>query len=143
MKKIIIAFCCCLIASLIPMSVGEITLNILYGVLGVIFSVGMSLIISFNGSNIKNQQLKKEIRDSLHNVRNNFLCLFCSGSLIFVIYSLFCENIKQISWCDKLTSTWSVSALVFLCYVIIASISNYVDLQKLFEDIEDKIENES
>lgn len=59
MKRIIIAALVCVVLSLIPLQPTEITLNILYGLIGVLFSVAMSLIIAFDGSKIKNSELKK------------------------------------------------------------------------------------
>lgn len=141
MKRIIIAALVCVVLSLIPLQPTEITLNILYGLIGVLFSVAMSLIIAFDGSKIKNSELKKGIRDSIHDTRNNFLIIFAACSIFFVVYSLLPDSIQQVTWMEKdsfkLYSTWSVSVLCFLLYTIIVLIYNYIDLQQLYEDIED------
>ncbi len=141
MKRIIIAALVCVVLSLIPLQPTEITLNILYGLIGVLFSVAMSLIIAFDGSKIKNSELKKGIRDSIHDTRNNFLIIFAACSIFFVVYSLLPDSMQQVTWMEKdsfkLYSTWSVSVLCFLLYTIIVLIYNYIDLQQLYEDIED------
>lgn len=143
MKRIIIAALVCVVLSLIPLQPTEITLNILYGLIGVLFSVAMSLIIAFDGSKIKNSELKKSIRDSIHDTRNNFLIIFAACSIFFVVYSLLPDSMQQITWMEKdsfkLYSTWSVSVLCFLLYTIIVLIYNYIDLQQLYEDIEDEL----
>ncbi len=143
MKRIIIAALVCVVLSLIPLQPTEITLNILYGLIGVLFSVAMSLIIAFDGSKIKNSELKKGIRDSIHDTRNNFLIIFAACSIFFVVYSLLPDSMQQVTWMEKdsfkLYSTWSVSVLCFLLYTIIVLIYNYIDLQQLYEDIEDEL----
>ena len=146
MKRIIIAALVCIALSLIPLKPIEITLNILYGLIGVLFSVAMSLIIAFDGSKINNLELKKGIRDSIHETRNNFLIIFTACSIFFVVYSLLPNSLQQVTWLEKdsfkLYSTWSVSVLCFLLYTIIVLIYNYIDLQQLYEDIEDKLTDE-
>lgn len=143
MKRIIIAALVCVVLSLIPLQPTEITLNILYGLIGVLFSVAMSLIIAFDGSKIKNSELKKGIRDSIHDTRNNFLIIFAACSIFFVVYSLLPDSMQQVTWMEKdsfkLYSTWSVSVLCFLLYTIIVLIYSYIDLQQLYEDIEDEL----
>ncbi len=143
MKRIIIAALVCIALSLIPLKPIEITLNILYGLIGVLFSVAMSLIIAFDGSKINNLELKKGIRDSIHETRNNFLIIFTACSIFFVVYSLLPNSLQQVTWLEKdsfkLYSTWSVSVLCFLLYTIIVLIYNYIDLQQLYEDIEDEL----
>ena len=143
MKRIIIAALVCVVLSLIPLQPTEITLNILYGLIGVLFSVAMSLIIAFDGSKIKNSELKKGIRNSIHDTRNNFLIIFAACSIFFVVYSLLPDSMQQVTWMEKdsfkLYSTWSVSVLCFLLYTIIVLIYNYIDLQQLYEDIEDEL----
>lgn len=101
MKRIIIAALVCVVLSLIPLQPTEITLNILYGLIGVLFSVAMSLIIAFDGSKIKNSELKKGIRDSIHDTRNNFLIIFAACSIFFVVYSLLPDSMQQVTWMEK------------------------------------------
>lgn len=143
MKRTIIAAIACMVLSLIPLQPTEITLNILYGLIGVLFSVAMSLIIAFDGSKIRNSNLKKSIRDSIHDTRNNFLVIFAASSIFFVVYSLLPNSLQHVIWLKigafELSSTWSVSILFFLLYTIIVLIYNYIDLQQLYEDIEDKL----
>lgn len=150
MLRIFIAAIICLLLSLIPCSginITDITLNILYGVIGVLFSVGMSLVISFNSSDLKNPVLKKSILESMHGVRNNFLCVFSVCTFFFVLYSLMDEKSQKYVWIKNesvtLISTWALSVFIFLVFSIIALIYNYVELQKLYENIEDMVQQEN
>ena len=146
MKKTIIAAIICMLFALVPMQPTEMTLNILYGVIGVLFSVGMSLIIAFNSSNIVNPDLKVQLRGNMHKVRNNFLFIFFFCSLYYIGFSLLKDEWKQIDIVKNenmhFYCTWAMSVLSFLVYSVIALISNYIQIQQLYEDIEDKIHQE-
>lgn len=146
MKRIFIAAIISVLLSLFPLSVPESTLTIIYGIIGVLFSVGMSLIISFNGSNIGNLGLKKDIRNDMHIVRKNFLTVFLFSSIFFVVFSIIPDKIKQVEWYTNdsiyLKSNWSFSVISYQLYSIVALISNYLEIQKLYEDIEDEIDKE-
>ena len=146
MKKLFFAGIVSLFLSLLPLSVPENTLTIIYGIIGVLFSVGMSLVISFNGSNIGNAELKKDIREEMHSIRSNFLFVFVLSSLVYVSYTLMPQSIQQIEWYRfeniVIKSNWSISVIFYHLYSIVAIISNYLDIQRLYEDIEDKMESE-
>lgn len=147
MKRIIIAVFVCLLLSVIPLQVKDTTLTIFYGLIGVIFSVGMSLIISFNGSAILNKEFKEEIRGNVHEIRNNFLFIFLLCSALYVVYSVLPDSRHLLKWKPteniSVHFTWSLSVLLYHIYSMIALISNYIEIQKLYEDIEDRIAKES
>lgn len=130
MKKALIASLVCLLLSIIPLVVKGETLTIFYALVGVIFSVGMSLIISFNGSTIENSDLRSEIRSNVHDIRNNFLIVFLISSALYCLFSLLPTELQVIK--IKLTEgisihfTWSLSVLLFHIYSMVALISNYI-----------------
>lgn len=146
MKRAIAAAVLCVLLSLIPIQPSDTTLNILYGIIGVLFSVGMSLIIAFNGSNIVNPELKAQLRDNMHMVRNNFLFVFFICSLFYIGFSLLKPEWQKADILKNedihIHCTWAMSVLSMLIYSIIALISNYVQIQQFYEDIEDKIHEE-
>lgn len=143
MKQALIAVVVCVILSIVPIEVKDGTLNIFYALVGVIFSVGMSLIISFNGSAIENAELRAEIRTNVHDIRNNFLAIFLISSALYCAYSLLSDNLHVIKTkpCEGISIhfTWSLSVLMFHIYSMVALISNYIDIQRLYENIEDRI----
>lgn len=150
MKPTIIAAFLCVFLSCVPIKIPKDALNVLYGIVGVLFSVGMSLIIAFTAKDIVNSELKKILRKSMHQVRNNFLWIFFISTLFYVVFSIVGEN-SQISIhffkteSYELTVTFSVSVAVLgiLIYSTIALVSNYMDIQGFYEDIEDRIQNET
>lgn len=150
MKPTIIAAFLCVFLSCVPIKIPKDALNVLYGIVGVLFSVGMSLIIAFTAKDIVNSELKKILRKSMHQVRNNFLWIFFISTLFYVVFSIVGENsqfsihfFKIESY--ELTVTFSVSVAVLgiLIYSTIALVSNYMDIQGFYEDIEDRIQNET
>ena len=88
MKTSIIAALLCVILSCIPITIPKDALNVLYGIVGVLFSVGMSLIIAFTAKDIVNNELKRLLRKSMHQVRNNFLWIFFISTFFYVSFSI-------------------------------------------------------
>ena len=93
MKPTIIAAFLCVFLSCVPIKIPKDALNVLYGIVGVLFSVGMSLIIAFTAKDIVNSELKKILRKSMHQVRNNFLWIFFISTLFYVVFSIIGENV--------------------------------------------------
>lgn len=150
MKTSIIAALLCVILSCIPITIPKDALNVLYGIVGVLFSVGMSLIIAFTAKDIINNELKRLLRKSMHQVRNNFLWIFFISTFFYVSFSIIgtksCFSIHLFETESyELTLTFSVSASVLgiLLYSTIALVSNYMDIQRFYEDIEDQIQRET
>lgn len=110
----------------------------------------MSLIIAFTAKDIVNNELKRLLRKSMHQVRNNFLWIFFISTFFYVTFSIIgTKNCFSIHLFEtepyELTLTFSVSASVLgiLLYSTIALVSNYMDIQNFYEDIEDQIQRET
>lgn len=147
MKTSIIAALLCVFLTCIPITIPK---DVLYGIVGVLFSVGMSLIIAFTAKDIVNNELKRLLRKSMHQVRNNFLWIFFISTFFYVTFSIIgTKNCFSIHLFEtepyELTLTFSVSASVLgiLLYSTIALVSNYMDIQNFYEDIEDQIQRET
>lgn len=150
MKTSIIAALLCVFLTCIPITIPKDVLNVLYGIVGVLFSVGMSLIIAFTAKDIVNNELKRLLRKSMHQVRNNFLWIFFISTFFYVTFSIIgTKNCFSIHLFEtepyELTLTFSVSVSVLgiLLYSTIALVSNYMDIQNFYEDIEDQIQRET
>ncbi len=61
------------------------TLNVLYTVAGILFSVGLGLIITIVPSGVKNPSYIAEIRRAINKVRNRFFIEFFLG-LLWLIF---------------------------------------------------------
>ena len=146
MKRIIIAALVCLFLSIIPLQVKDGTLTIFYGLIVFFFFVGISLVLSFKGRAILNKDYKVEIRCKVHDARNNYLLIFLLCSAMYVVYLLLPDSWQLLNWKPvenvSIHFTWSLSVLFFHIYSMIALVSNYIEIQRLYEDIVDRIVNE-
>lgn len=59
-------------------TVSNTTLNTLFTVAGIMFSIGMSLSVTSNTSGIKNRTIRNRIRRNMKKVRNYFIYQFYS-----------------------------------------------------------------
>lgn len=59
-------------------------ISTLYNVSGIMFSIGLGLIVSFNLSGIRNREYIKEIRKNIANIRDIFISYFIISTLIYI-----------------------------------------------------------
>ena len=83
----------------------------------------------------------------MHGIRNNLIFVILLATAVYVVYSLFDDKSSlSVLWYDsdsfKLESNWSFPLLMFLIYCSVVFISNFLDIQDLYEDIDDKIQRE-
>ena len=147
MIKVLIALLTCAVLSLTPVEINDGTLAVFYSLAGVLFSVGMSLVISFNSSRIMSEVKRNSIRGRMHEIRNNLIFVVLLATAVYVLYSLFDDkDILSVVWFNSeyltLESNWSFPVLLFLIYCCVVFVSNFLDIQELYEDIDDKIQRE-
>ena len=146
MKKALFAAFVCLLLSVIPLQVKDGTLNVFYGLIVLIFIVGITLIASFKGRVILNKEFKEELRCKVHDARNKYLLIFLLCSAMYVVYLLLPNSWQLLKWEPienvSIHFTWSLSVLLYHIYSMIALVSNYLEIQRLYEDIVDRIANE-
>lgn len=147
MIKVLIALLTCAVLSLTPVEINDGTLAVFYSLAGVLFSVGMSLVISFNSSRITSEVKRNSIRVRMHEIRNNLIFVVLLATAVYVLYSLFDDkDILSVVWFNSeyltLESNWSFPVLLFLIYCCVVFVSNFLDIQELYEDIDDKIQRE-
>ncbi len=94
--RILIAGIVALIFSSIGVEGSGNVLQPLYTVLGILYSIAMSLIVSFNLSQVRNTDYRKSIRVSLKHIRNTLTLDFAISSIALIL-SLCVEKNKIIS----------------------------------------------
>ena len=115
-------------------TVNNTTLNTLYTVAGIMFSIGMSLSVTSNTSGVRNKTIRNRIRKNMKQVRNFFIYHFLLTSLFYIIY-LYKETINI----KAFTYIIDVLALVLIIMSIIYYIVNFIAIQRLNEQIEEAI----
>lgn len=143
MRQISIILIVSSLFSLIPLPVSIETLNILYGLLGVLFSVGMSLIIVFNLKQVLNQNIRRRLRAEIHRVRGVYFRSFFFATTVYIFHTLLKDNIYTIKLCDITLNIYiQFSVLIFFLYCIYTLSSNFIAIHNLYEELEDYIGDE-
>lgn len=106
----------------------------LYTVSGIMFSIGLGLIVSFNLSEVKNSTYLKEIRENIKKVRNSFIFSFICLTVFFVIIQ--CLDEFDLSF---LFFNSKIFVALTLLHSIFYYIYNFLLIQELNDDILDKI----
>ena len=112
-------------------AIPEALANTLFTIAGIMFSIGLSLTIVSSTSGVKNQKYKKIIRKEIAGVRNKFIWIFIFDSLTYIAFTLAssmnCTSIRL-----------SFAVLLVQMISIIYFIVNFMAIEKLNQDIEDK-----
>ena len=125
-------------------NVDKEVIGTLFTVVGVIFSVGMSLIISVSSTGVKNKDARVIFRSQLSQIRTRFIIVFVLLSLFFILLP---KDGKT-----ELIDLWKIKDVVFrlsfnifqvcsLLLSILYYIVNFYSIQSSLYDLQDRIEN--
>lgn len=120
----------------------SVVISTLFTVIGVIFSVGMSLIISVSTSGVKNREARDVFRFQLTRIRNRFITVFVIISFLYVFLPAEGENVEWnvLKLNDVVVkinfNTFLVSTLLL---GIIYYIVNFYSIQTSVYALEDRI----
>lgn len=116
-----------------------------FTVAGIMFSIGLGLIVTFNPSGVKNTNYLRAIRRNVAKVRNSFLLHFGSTTFFYIINQYVANYEISFLLFHKVTILFSAS--IFLCLMMIFSsiyfIINFIELQRLNNDIFDVVNKET
>ncbi|HHE3628647.1 TPA: hypothetical protein ACPD3B_002191 [Pasteurella multocida] len=122
------------------------TLNVLYTVAGILFSVGLGLIITIVPSGVKNPSYIAEIRRAINKVRNRFFIEFFLITLAYISFSepQNWEVIKIVLYEEiALKIDPVLYTEIFLILSLPYFMYNFLSIQKLNNDIFDKVNQEN
>jgi hypothetical protein len=112
-------------------SVGTDTCNTVFGAVGVIFSVEMSLIIAFNTRGVSGVLMKKRVRKDMKNIRDVIIGYF----LLSLVPEKFQGEICGYSIC--LWINLKLGYITFLTWYVIVLIYNFLKIHQNYEELED------
>ena len=148
MKIIIVFFVSLIIAVLFPTFLSSIVvdksvISTLFTIVGIIFSVGMSLIISVSTSGVKNKEARSVFRKQLSDIRFRFIAFFIILTILYIILPI--DNNKEIlniaQICDVTIRISSHFFMVICLFAgIIYYIVNYYSIQNSVYELEDRID---
>lgn len=148
MDKLLIRIIFAVAISLLLASLGvggnAIVLQTLFTVLGIVFSISMSLLVSFNLSKVLNKDLRCSLRASIERVRNMLLLDFGVSVVCLVGALIWREDSFRYEFGGWLVVDVMLTAGIVIAFSLIYEIYNFRKLHKFHCDIEDAvIEEES
>lgn len=144
--KQIKGFICCMVLSMtitafMDIKIGKDVSNTLFTIVGIMFSIGMSIAVTSNTSVVVNRKIRKSIRDEINRIRDLFISCF---SIVAIIYVL---NIIFKNWTLEVLGykifNLEVLQLIIQLYSIVYFIVNFKSLQNLNNQIGDAINDNS
>lgn len=141
MKRLIFTFIgvflIAIVLSLFGFEYSHQTISSLYNVLGIIFSIGMGLLITFRLDGIKNTSYVRYIRSNVRHIRNCFIIYFAISTIIYMGY----PKIPAYNYKSYIDTTLIANQFTtyFIAFSMIYFVVNFLAIQKLNEDIFDRI----
>lgn len=143
---ILIGMVICVIVSMITsfffpdFNPGNGTVSTLYTVSGIMFSIGMSLIVTSSAAGVKNTRIRSGIRKEICKVRNHFIGCFVSISILFLIFCAVENKYDSFPIYGGFSLKCSHLLVFITVYSIIYFIWNFLAIQRLNYQIEDALD---
>ena len=115
--------------------IGNEVSNTLFTIVGIMFSIGMSIAVTSNTSVVVNKKIRKSLRDEINRIRDLFISCFSIVAVIYVLNIIF-KNMTLEVWGYKIFSL-EVCQLLIQLYSITYFIVNFMSLQNLNNQIGD------
>ncbi len=149
MKKIAVSVLSILLLTLLASSVWDVRpdgffASTVFTISGIMFSIGLGLIVNFSTSGVRNRGYILRIRRNVMRVRNSFLLYFGLSTFSYIANQYLTAFEFSFTFGDGIKTCFSAS--IFFCLLIIYSsiyfVVNFIELQKLNNDIFDKVNAE-
>jgi len=118
-------------------------LSTIFTVSGIMFSIGIGLIVTFNITGVKNKDYVILIRKNLSEIRNSFIFYFSLSVLSYILDKYLRDKCFEMTNLNiigfQLQLNWPILFFVIMFYSIIYFIVNFLNIQKLNNDIFDKV----
>lgn len=137
--RIVIAAISAMVLAVLGVNGNAAVLQTLFTVLGIVFSISMSLLVSFGLSKILNKKIRNRLRYSITHARNMLLLDFSVSTFVLVVALIWKEDcMRFVFW------NWCVIDIMLIAVVLVATsliyeIHNFRKLHKLHTDIEDAV----
>lgn len=139
----IILFIALLLALLVNVKVSDFFMSTIFNVSGIMFSLGLGLIVTFNINGVKNKKFIASIRESLGNVRNSFIKYFAVAVVCYILDEVLkSHGVETLNFTIRTQSfsvNWSIFFSTIMFYSIIYFVFNFLEVQRLNNDIFDEL----
>jgi len=148
MKKALLKICIIIICTVVYSSITLLRPNstftsTVFNISGIMFSIGLGLIVTFNLTGVKNKNYIKKIRQNIKHISQLFIIHFSLASICFLLNSID-NSSKNIVIYSHLHVRFNLSVAynIVIIYSIIYFIINFLAIQTLKDDIFDKTNEE-
>lgn len=108
--------------------------SVIYTVLGIMFSIALSQLMSFSFTEVANPKYVDTQRKQLRSIRRRFIIQFTGGTLFFLLSSL--KLHFQKGW---FRFDFQSLVFVYMIYCLFYFIVNFIELSNLKDSLEDEI----
>ncbi len=131
------AFLSMLLTAFTDIKIGKDVSNTLFTIVGIMFSIGMSIAVTSNTSVVVNKNIRKSIREEINHIRDLFINCFAVVAIIYVLNIIF-ENWTLKVYEYKIFNL-GIFQLIIQLYSIAYFVVNFKSLQNLNNQIGDSI----
>ncbi len=119
-------------------------MSTLYTIVGIMFSIALGLLVTFNLQGITNKSLIIKLRNNIKSVRFSYIKYFSTSTFLYILEKLlkdynknnwYIANFKEV----QLEVNFSVFTMLFMMYSIVYFIINFIAMQNLNDDLYDEI----
>lgn len=139
--RMTVAIIVALLLSIAGVQGNNIVLQTLFTVLGIVFSISMSLLVSFNLSKILNKKMRKAFRFSIEKTRNALLKDFLISTVIMITALIWNNDNIRIKLSFVIVDVMLI-AVSLVSVSLLFEIYNFRKIHKLHTDIEDAVIDE-
>lgn len=115
-----------------------IVLQTLFTVLGIVFSISMSLLVSLSLTKILNKKIRDSLRISISHTRNMLLLDFSMSTIVSVVALIWDSKLLRYTFKGIILDIMLIGVML-IATSLIYEIYNFRKLHKLHTDIEDAI----
>ena len=139
--RVTVAIFVALLLSIVGVQGNTIVLQTLFTVLGIVFSISMSLLVSFNLSKILNKKMRKSFRFAIEKTRNALIRDFLISTAIMITSLIWKDDYIRIKLSFIIVDVMLI-AVSLVAVSLTFEIYNFRKIHKLHTDIEDAVIDE-
>lgn len=119
-------------------------MNAFYTILGIMFSIALGLLVTFNLQGIRNRSIITKIRKNIKTVRSIYIKYFIISTIVYLAEKYFRDgknNIWDFAYIKNyhLSFNFSLFTITILLFSISYFIINFIAMQKLNDDLYDEV----
>lgn len=142
LRDLIVFILSIFISTFCDIKIDDFFMGTIYTVSSIMFSIGVSILVTFNLHNIKKKSTILRIRSNIVYVRNSFIKYFFLSTIFFVLERYLRKSkLNLLEFYDNESLNFQINisfiAAFLIFYLIIYYVINFVEVQKLNDEIFD------